>query len=478
MRIVFHIGTDKTGSTAIQQHLMLNRDWFHARSVYIPEIGLGRSNGHSALFRNFSREQLELLRNEIDGAARAGFSAILLSWEGMNFFSTKQIHGLREAVANHDPMVLVYLREQADLIQSGILQQLKSISNKASIRLFESPGFGIEMLRSHRLKYPPNRNYYRLLRRWQQGLAGAECSVRLFDREQLIEGDIVDDFLAQLGLAADDEFMRKQDTANISLDVESGILVDRWQCTGLPQRDLLRLIDVATSNIACNGPGNKYFLSEKTVAKIRRHYRDSNRKVARDFLGKSGALFPAGKSCWRDRPLADIVRRADVLAGEIAKIDETPTLSNHGAGKSALEHIDFGEGWHQRERWGAWSSGSRSRIRFRIWRRRIGPGCTGIRLLIQGRYAGDNNPTRVWVNDIDFGDVSLTKSCPGLALPLTALLPYETVEVTLRHSDPVTPGKSAGNPSRQLIAFGLERINYQYLQSPVGAHTDSVDIVG
>ena len=61
MRILLHIGTDKAGSTAIQQHLYQNRHWLLDRQVYVPLEGLGENNGHAQLFESESDEALERL---------------------------------------------------------------------------------------------------------------------------------------------------------------------------------------------------------------------------------------------------------------------------------------------------------------------------------------------------------------------------------------------------------------------------------
>jgi hypothetical protein len=465
MQILFHIGTDKTGTTAIQQQLILNREWFHARSIYIPGIGFGKSNGHSALLSNLDEEHLTRLGQEIEDAEQAGFSSVLLSWEGMNFFPLKKIKRLQEVASGHDRTILVYLREQAEMIQTGFLQQLKSTTNKAPMNDFERSGIGIHRLRSRRLRYPPTRDYYQLLSRWQRGMPGAKYMVRTFARKNLVNGDIVDDFLAQLGLVADEQFDRSTKHANISLDVESGIVVDRWQREGLPRAELLRRIDVAISNIARNGPGSKYFLSEITVAQIRRYYRASNRKVAREFLNTDDELFPSSSNCWRDNAFAAIEQRAEVVARQLAVIDRTPTLANAGNRGDVLASVSLEEGWHGRKNWGAWSRGLQSTIRFRIWRRRIGPTCTGLRILLRGRYAGGNTATRVIINEHDYGDVNLSAGGAALELPLELLMPYETVEIYLHHTRPVTPQQRDNSADRESIAFGLEKVAYQYLNS-------------
>jgi hypothetical protein len=462
MKIVLHIGVDKTGSTAIQQHLILNRAWLEQRSLYVPEIGFGVSNGHSALLSRLDEEQLAALQAEIQGAASAGYDALLLSWEGMNFYTLEQIRTLAAVLGDFPCDVVVYLREQADLVQTGFLQQLKSNSNKGSLRLFESPRMGREWLMSRRMRFPPTRDYYQLLQRWQQAIPRASFHIRFFDRAQLVNKDIVEDFLLQLGIELDDAFRRRGDAANISLDVEAGMFIDRCQREGQGHNDILRRVDVAVSNIARRGSGRKYFLSEKTVKSIRRYYRKSNRALARAFLGSDEPLFSHPRDCWRSDSWDDLKHAAGALEGELATIERTtPTLSNARAAGEVLPGIALVSGWHTRHHAGAWSQGRHSSIRFRIWRRRIGPSCTGIVIMLQGRYANGNSVTGVSINGRTFADVSLAGRAARFELPLEALLANEAVEITLTHSNPVDTGQGAD------VALGLERVTYKYLNSPL-----------
>ena len=140
MRILLHIGTDKAGSTAIQQHLYLNREWLADRQVYLPSEGLGENNGHAALFESENPAALERLQEELLAARAARHHLAILSWEGLSLFSRSRIRQLLSYLAPADYSVLVYLREQADIVQSGYLQQVKSLTHPLSLSAFESPG--------------------------------------------------------------------------------------------------------------------------------------------------------------------------------------------------------------------------------------------------------------------------------------------------------------------------------------------------
>lgn len=123
MRLTLHIGTDKAGSTAIQSHLALNREWLAAHGVYVPRSFLGPNNGHAELFQNWSVEALEQLSTELEVAAAQDFAQALLSWEGLNFYPATEIKKLALAFRSFDIRVVMYLREQAEIVQSGFLRR-------------------------------------------------------------------------------------------------------------------------------------------------------------------------------------------------------------------------------------------------------------------------------------------------------------------------------------------------------------------
>lgn len=170
------------------------------------------------------------------------------------------------------------------------------------------------------------------------------------------------------------------------------------------------------------------------------------------------------KSCSRDSSFEQLEQRADEVEKQIKRIDKTPTLSNAKAGEDKFGAVSLAQGWHRQGNGVVWSYGPTSSIRFRVWRRRIGPNCSAIRLILCGRYAGSNISTQVVINGRDFGDIAIPRQRgTELDLPLTMLLPYETIEVTMHHSKPLTPAKDKDNHDRHLIAFGLERIAYKYV---------------
>ncbi len=461
MKLLLHIGTDKTGSTAIQQHLFLNREWLAERGVYLPGEGLGADNGHAALLQAMAPAALERLRRELLAARAARHRLAVLSWEIMGQWDARRIRRLQPCLAGAEPRVLAYLREQADIAQSSYLQRLKGLRHELPVEAFERPSGIAQRRRSWRACKAPMRNYLRLLRRWRRALPGAELSPREFHREALRGGDVVDDFLAQLGLEAGPGFRRLRRAVNPSLDAESAWLICRWLERGVAEEAMHRRIDAALSWIARHGPGRRHFLSARAVAAIRAHYQRSNRLLARDFLAGGGMfrhLEPCCLPCApRELELAARAREPELLALASEPVHSGPLLGGAALARGA----SFLEGWHVQESWGRWSRGGASRLRLRLPFQKLLPIYDHLRLFIKGHYYGDNHATSVRINGLDFGEQALGHQHPGLRVALRRLLPHERLEVELRHSRPISPRRREGAADERALAFGLESIGYE-----------------
>ncbi|MBP6682810.1 MAG: hypothetical protein KA159_05810 [Halioglobus sp.] len=462
MRVILHIGTDKTGSTSIQNTVFLNREWLLAHSIYVPETGLGEGNGHAGLLRQMEAGALAQLAAELLAASRAGYAQALLSWEGMSsfWFRKKQIRRLGRALGGFQVHVLVYLREQAEIIQSGHLQLVKRNMNRLDIAAMEYPRTLRERVRAMATLRNPKRNYYRLLRPWERCIPGATFSVRIYNRAQLHGGDVVSDFLDQLKVRRDENFTEARENYNQSLDVEGALLLETLKKLPVWKDRIIALIDVTQSVIGVEGQATRYFLSENAVASIRRHYRRSNYRLARHFMGNDAYPFEVLSPCWRSESLAAIETRASQRRQKVEQLMLTPTLMGAARGKDLASMVDLAMGWSTVRDWGVWSTGSESRIRFRLFRHWLIQEIDAVRLVIEGRYYGTNTRTSVRINAVDVGEQDLTAGNCDIVIPVGALYPHEVIEITLGHHAPVSPAVFEGTTDQRLLAFGVERLAY------------------
>jgi len=306
----------------------------------------------------------------------------------------------------------------------------------------------------------PNRNYYRLLRSWERCIPGATFSVRIYNRVQLHGGEVVSDFLDQLKVRKDEQFTGASEHYNQSLDVEGALLLETLKKLPVWKDIIIALVDVIQSLIGLEGQLTRYFLSESTVASIRKHYRRSNLKLARHFMGSDAYPFEVLSPCWRSESLAAIATRANLRLEKVEQLMRTPTLMGEAKGRDLASMVDFAMGWSTVRDWGVWSTGSESSIRFRLFRHWLIQEVDCVRLVVEGRYYGHNCRTRVRINGIDFGEQDLTAGHFDVAIPVGALYPNEVIEITLEHLAPISPAAFEGTSDERVLAFGVERVAY------------------
>jgi hypothetical protein len=434
MRLTLHIGTDKAGSTAIQSHLALNREWLSARGVYVPQSYLGPNNGHAELFSNLSGQALQRLTDELRAARAEGFEQALLSWEGLNFYQAAQIKVLARAFRGFDTRVVMYLREQAEIVQSGFSEEIKRLANTCPITMFQSQRLILKLWQQRRGRYPASRNYYRLARRWQRGMGGADIKVRVFERSALVQGDVVADFLDLFGLTADVDFVRQDQSGNPGLDAVSAFTIDQLRQLGVERSELERLVDVALSAIAQDGAGERYFLNNTTVQKIRKHFQGSNRKLARRYLEREEPPFDLSVPAWASAGEASIRAGIYTKLRQLVTIDATPTFSGQGLSGAAIAAAGLmAMGWGEGEPALTWCDGSQSSLKFRLMRQRIMPEHRSLHIYIRGQYRETTGTTSVSINGEDMGVQALGHDRPGIDFSLQQLDPYDSVHIVLQH---------------------------------------------
>jgi hypothetical protein len=452
MRVLLHIGTDKTGSTAIQHHLHANREWLAERGVHVPPTGFGPDNGHAALFEAGAPGPGSALAVELERAGAAGCSAAVLCWEGLHGWGRRALRGLAWLSAAYPVTVLVYLREQAEIIQSAFLQTVKQGDSLFPMAVFENRALNRLHPRYRSARYPRIRHYDRLLRRWETTLCPAAMQVRRYRA-----GGLLADFLDQLSLREDGQFRRLSGPFNPSLDVESALWLESQRRRGVAAADLRRLTDLALARPPGTGGGSRYFLERNTVELIRRHYRASNWRWRDRYLPGSGDAFPEPAPCWREVPIAELQAGAVRVGEALLGFDRVPTHEGPALrGRALAPLLQAGAGWGAMEDWGCWSDGDRSRLVLRLFHQHILPFHDALRLYLCGRYPGAGQRSGVVINGRDFGTQRLAHGGPGLLVPLELLAPGGVLEIELSHA-------VAGSSGRGLATkdgYGIESIGY------------------
>lgn len=296
MDLILHIGCEKTGTTSLQTFLVNNRARLSTLGYCVPEsLGLGNQVKLAAaaihgdkwdqLLRVYnginSAESLATFRKTLKAKLQgeiSGSSTVIISSEHLSstLLQDSEIEWLAEFLAPlfRQIKVVVYLRRQ-DLFHAS------HYSTAVKMGVFGP------------LSYPKDENiakrydYELLLRRWARVFDTID--VRRFDAKHLVGGDIVHDFLAAAGIAAQPDFEFPH-SENTSLEVDQidflsavNRLLPLMKDGALnPERKFLeRHIETVPPS------GGKIFMRPEDAQRLMQTLEASNRWVAETYLSET-----------------------------------------------------------------------------------------------------------------------------------------------------------------------------------------------
>jgi len=438
-KLFLHIGSDKTGSSAIQHHMHKNSGWLAQRGVFVPPLFLNHINGHASLFQHLCRDNLRDFVQEIDASP---LTSALVSWEGIHAYQLKDIKLLSEYINRYELVIIFYVREQAEIIQTGALQTLKH----------EKQAFDI--LTKQLNDMPAGRDYDKLVAAWEQVFPTAEFKLSVYDRGQLKGGDVVEDFFHQLGRPVDGEFLRTDAVINPSLDfytaqvllmLESTCEFEQYERVEIVN-SLLEFNEKSTSN-------EKYFYNEKQVTRIREHYCKSNKRLLDRFQRSVDSLVPK-KISWRSNvPHSEVIGRIssifDHLEGDFIR-----SILPHGKVYDQQLTAILALGWYPVGHQIAWSKSDRSVIKIQLDDSQQISDQDVVLLMISGNYALTVVPlTEVYIEEKHLGNYDLSKA--KIKIPQEELTGRTSIEITLVHPKAVVPAEIGINKDSRLIAYAL-----------------------
>jgi hypothetical protein len=410
-RFVLHVGADKTGTTSIQFALERN-------------VELLRRNGFHVLRSNRVRDDSGKHRlawrraDEAAQLARADVS-VIMSNETLWAQPDAVFERLAGAFPDHRPHVVLYVREQAEYLQSLALQHQKNVERAFDLADMDAFDALFERRRDHL-------DFERTCARYEQVLGPGTVSARLFERSSLVGGDAVLDFFDTIGLGSELDRVARPGETNRSLTVELAQLLQRHG-DDLPDGVRFGELQDVACRLSANGLGSKYFLGRDRVDEIRSSYRESNQRFTTRWLANADRL--PERDVWRthEAPLDEIERALLHVASTI------PSLGDRGwhGDRRTADRI-FALGWRlDREpgRTRAEFSDSVGTIRFRTMFRHRHRFDTHVRLQV-ATDADQPLEVEVTANGVALGRRTLPSD--EIAVPLDSCEPHDQIELLLR----------------------------------------------
>lgn len=238
MHCILHIGTEKTGSTAIQHFLHNNWAQFKAQGTHVCR-SVGRPNNRSLpaafmledrsddFLRRMKHKNLKdrrlwrkrLLKDFLKEVSQAKVKSdtFLISSEHFQSRLPSPVE-VGELYAFLKPLftsirVICYLRRQDHLALSRYSEAMRAG------HIYKSPLPAVGKKRGGRL--PPYFDFEGLLNRWSDAFGEDNIEPQIYSKKDLLDGDVIHDFLHVVGLQLPDSIDSKVGNANMALSAEA-----------------------------------------------------------------------------------------------------------------------------------------------------------------------------------------------------------------------------------------------------------------
>lgn len=219
MKLIIHIGWQKTGTTALQRHCLMNYQTFESKKIIFPETGqlnfahhripwsLQYEKRHPFALLH-SHEDASLVESMLAECRARGATTAIISSEEFRALTEEEIRILGTFLAAEDVTIVAYLRSQVDLLDSAYRMAVRW-SEQRMCNPFDE--FMEDMLESGEL------DYYTIISRWSQVFGAERIVLRKYDRSTMIDGDIGTDFINTIGIDVGAAGWRDSVDANTSL---------------------------------------------------------------------------------------------------------------------------------------------------------------------------------------------------------------------------------------------------------------------
>jgi hypothetical protein len=292
-KLFLHIGTNKTGTTALQSFFHANSSALASRGLLYPQSGRGdigagemlhsnlaASLGYGAKRRKLREQDAETLRNSLFNEIVASqCHTVVISSE--SFVLKRDATRIVEFFRGMDTTIVVYLRRHDHWLEALIAQAIRLTPCPPWDYTFESFIAHQEKARGQYI------GYKELLEHWTKAFGKDKIIVRPFE-EQQNRPNLIVDFLNAIGadecfegMTIDNQFH------NRSLSGRSLMLIDRINRSRLPA-NLRQYLAKIIAEESRDFKTAFFFPSEIRKSVIQQNECDYN-WIAREFLGRRAA---------------------------------------------------------------------------------------------------------------------------------------------------------------------------------------------
>lgn len=215
MKLIFHIGAGKTGSSAIQHSLVINNQNLNNNGIFVPTDNLSddgkRTGYHVWYFESIkkmdSSAAIDELKNGIErsvaDAKENNCHTVVFSAENLsNPFQWSEY--LSDIVEPYETAIVMYIRRQDEFLLSAWQQW--GLKSGKTFELWLTENIGVMG------------DWSNTLREWSRFVGTENMIVRVYERDALVDRDVVSDFFSLIGSDAGN-IARSKSTVNPSYSI-------------------------------------------------------------------------------------------------------------------------------------------------------------------------------------------------------------------------------------------------------------------
>lgn len=289
--LILHIGTKKTGSTSIQTSLRKNAGNLGKIGIHVPErFGQFEAKRlvnmiREAPAKGLDESEMEAFHREVDQRFDDGTRMTVLSSESLVDLGEASIARLRQELGRifDDIRVVLYIRRQ-DLCATS--HYSTAIAGGGVSKALISDRLG----RTRR-----SLDYLTLTTEWGRQFGEDNLDVRTYERDHLIEGDVVADFFAAIGVA-DGIALKVSAPTNVALSAENLAFLRLLnevlrRREDLPEAEAKRCRETAMRILRRNNTGRSAKPARETARAYYDRYREDNEIVRKRWFPSQPHLF-------------------------------------------------------------------------------------------------------------------------------------------------------------------------------------------
>jgi hypothetical protein len=282
-RLLLHIGANKTGSSAIQTFLRLNAAALRGLGYLVPDRELGVSDRvtgeHVFVFQEmFNRSDRLGLEARLRALLKSNAKVVIISAENLSNEANFQF--FNKILTGIDCKVILYIRRQDELLTSSWQQWYsKTEADINAWLVLALQQFG---------------HWLRCIEGWELAVGAGNVVVRVFQRSDLTNTDVVDDFIDVAGIEAPEKpFVRSSELINPSYSDVITKLVSGSKVlfANAHDNDFYKMVEDLTGDHYVAQKRRVSLISAQQRDKIIEFYRLENEAVCRRYFPNRSRLF-------------------------------------------------------------------------------------------------------------------------------------------------------------------------------------------